>query len=79
MQTTIRGKVHEIIDRIDDESLLRQILDWLNQSQNSREGQLWNELTEEQRAETLKSLEESNEPENLITQDEMKKKHGKWL
>jgi len=79
METTIRDRVHKIIDQIDDERFLKQLLDWLDQSQEAKEGALWGRLTDEQKKETLKSLKESDNPDNLIAQDKMKKRHGKWL
>jgi uncharacterized protein YaaW (UPF0174 family) len=45
----------------------------------TKEGQLWNRLTEDEQDELLMTLEESENPENLISHEEMKKKHKKWL
>jgi hypothetical protein len=36
-------------------------------------------LTSEQETELLESLQESYDPTNWITHDDMKKKHAKWL
>jgi len=47
--------------------------------QSEKEGQLWNCLTIEDQEELLLVLEESEDPNNLISHDEMKKKHQKWL
>ena len=79
MEANVRARVHKIIDQIDDEFFLKQVLDWLDQSRNSKEGELWNNLSDKQRHETLKSLEESDDQDNLISQDDMKKRHRKWL
>jgi len=49
METTVRDRVHKIIDQIDDERFLKQLLDWLDQSQESKEGTLWGRLTDEQK------------------------------
>ena len=38
----------------------------------------WN-LTAEQKEELLASYEESFDPKNLISHEEVKKKHKKWL
>jgi len=46
---------------------------------STKEGQLWNRLTEDEQEELLMTLEESENPENLITHEEMKMKHKKWL
>jgi len=79
METNVREKVHKIIDQIDDENFLKQVLEWLGQNQNSTEEEIWNNLTEKQKEETYKSLKESDNPGNLISQQEMKKRHRKWL
>ena len=39
-----------------------------------KEGQLWNRLTEDEQEELLMTLEESENPENLISHEEMKHK-----
>jgi len=46
---------------------------------SSKEGDLWNKLTPEQQEEILLSLDESNDPNNLISNEEVKKNHKKWL
>ena len=43
------------------------------------EGKLWESLTIEDQSELLLALVESDNPVNLISQTEMKKKHQKWL
>jgi len=79
METTVRGRVYKIIDQIADEKFLKQLLDWLDQSQEAKEGALWGQLTDEQKKETLKSLKESDNPDNLISQEDLKKRHSEWL
>ncbi len=49
METTVRGRVYKIIDQIADEKFLKQLLDWLDQSQEAKEGALWGQLTDEQK------------------------------
>jgi hypothetical protein len=43
------------------------------------EGKLWESLTVEDQSELILALVESDNPENLISLTEMKKKHQKWL
>ena len=45
----------------------------------AKDGQLWNKLTIQEQEELLMTLEESNNHDYLISQDDMKKKHQKWL
>ena len=46
---------------------------------HSHEGELWNRLTTEEQQELLQAEKESEFPKNLISNEEMKKKHKKWL
>lgn len=79
MATSIKQKLHELIDQIDNESLLRQAYELIYKKNASKEGDLWNKLSQEQQEEILISLEESDDPENLISNEEVKRIHRKWL
>lgn len=79
MATSIKQKLHELIDQIDNESMLRQAYKLIYKKNVSKEGDLWNKLSREQQEEILCSLEESNDPENLISNEEVKRLHKKWL
>ncbi len=62
---------------MDNERLLQDFYDlFLRRSQNA-EGTLWNNLTTKEQEELLLSEEESNYKANLISHQEMKKKHHK--
>jgi len=43
------------------------------------DGKPWEKLDYEEQKKLLHALEESKSPENLISSDELKKKHKKWL
>jgi hypothetical protein len=75
----LKKHFHELIDKIDNEDLLFKFYDLMKRSSSSREGQLWNRLTKEEQEELLRSVEESENSENLISHEEMKRKHKKWL
>lgn len=79
MATSIKQKLHTLIDNIDNESLLTQVYELIYKKNSSKEGDLWSTLTPQQQQEVLLSLEESNDPTNLISNDEVKKNHKKWL
>jgi hypothetical protein len=79
MATSIKQKLHTLIDNIDNESLLTQVYELIYKKNSSKEGDLWNKLTPQQQEEVLLSLEESNEANNLISNDDVKKSHKKWL
>jgi len=46
---------------------------------SAKEAKLWERLTNQEREELLLTLEECEDPKNLISHDEMKKKHQKFL
>ena len=75
----LKKHFHQLIDKIDNEDLLFKFYDLMKRSSSSREGQLWNRLTKEEQEELLRSVEESENSENLISHEEMKSKHKKWL
>jgi len=79
MATSIKQKLHDLIEKSDNESLLNQVYELIYKKNSSKEGDLWSQLTSEQQAEVLLSLEESNDPNNLISQEEVKRTHKKWL
>lgn len=67
----LRSNLHKIVDRIEDERLLRAIYSFLNERENSQEGKMWASLTEEQRKEVLQSYEESDDDSNLISDEDL--------
>lgn len=75
----LKQNFHHLIDSIDNENLLINFYDIIKKRSSAIEGQLWNNLTNLEQEELLLSLEESKNPENLISHDEMIRKHKKWL
>ena len=75
----LKKNFHLLIDSIDNENLLISFYDLIKQRSSAREGQLWNRLTKAEQDELLLALEESDNPGNLISHDEMVAKHKKWL
>lgn len=71
----LKSDIHKILDRIENEQLLRTIYDFLKQGGNSQEGQIWKTLTEEQKKEVYLSYEESQDDKSLIDWDTVKKKY----
>ena len=63
----------------DNENLLIYFYDIIKRKFSAIVGQLWNDLTQQEQKELLLALEESENPKNLISQEEMRKKHAKWL
>ena len=75
----IRNNFHSLIDRIDNDPLLMKFYDLMIKSTSTKEGQLYEQLTDEQKNILLLAEEESNDPANLIPYKQQKKKHQKWL
>lgn len=79
MGTSIKQKLHDLIEKIDNESILNQVYELIYKKSSSKEGDLWSKLTPEQQKEVLLSLEESNNPDNLLSNEEVKRNHKRWL
>lgn len=62
----LRTNIHKMVDRIEDERLLRAINSFLEVRENSAESQVWNSLTQDQKKEVLDAYEESETDSNLI-------------
>lgn len=75
----LRKNLHILIDNIEDENLLINLYNLIKKRSSLNEGQLWNRLTLREQEEVLLALEESEIPENLISYEDMKEKHKKWL
>ena len=75
----LKKNFHLLIDSIDNENLLVSFYDLIKKRSSTKEGQLWGRLTNQEQEELLSALEESEYPENLISHEEMAKKHKKWL
>lgn len=71
----LRSNLHELIDKIENSSLLESLYDILLEHKDSKPGALWKSLSVEQKEEVLKAYEESNDPDNLIPHSKMKKKY----
>jgi hypothetical protein len=78
-RSDIKNKFHSLIEKIDNENLLMKFYDLMIQSATVEEGQLYAQLTDEQKDVLMLAEEESNDPANLISHIEQKKKHKKWL
>jgi hypothetical protein len=67
----LKANLHLLIDGIQNSKLLESLHDILTERKNSKEGQLWNALTESQRKEVLESFQESEDPNNLTPHSEI--------
>jgi hypothetical protein len=70
---------HHLIDSIDNDQLLLKFYELMKNRTSTKDGNIWTRLTKEEQEELLAAFEESKDQENLISQDDMMKKHKKWL
>jgi hypothetical protein len=62
----LKSNLHKLIDRIEDQRLLRAIYTLLESRGNSEAGRVWQQLTDEQKNEVLQAYDESKDGTNLI-------------
>ena len=75
----IKDDFHNLIEKIEDEAVLKGYYKLIQRLNNNQTGELWDSLSAEEKDELLLSYEESFDPKNLISHEEVKKQHGKWL
>ncbi len=75
----LKKNFHDLIDHIDNESILMSFYELMMRRTNSIDGKFWGSLTKEDQESLLLTLEECEQPYNLVDHEDMKKKHGKWL
>jgi hypothetical protein len=77
MQT--KEAFHKLIDAIEDKNMLDSYYHLIQQLNENQIGKLWCGLTTEQKSELILAYEESFDQKNLITNEEVKMQHEKWL
>ena len=75
----LKSNFHNLIDNINDESILSKFYDLLSRAKDTKEGFLWNKLSQKEQDELIQIERESSNPANLISNPEMQQKHKKWL
>ena len=75
----LKKNFHTLIDSIENESLLQNFYDLIRSKADSKNGQIWGRLNRNEQEELLIAFEESENSQNLIDNETMKKKHSKWL
>lgn len=74
-----RDELHKLIDKIEDESTINSYLALIKVLENKETGLLWNSLTEVEQQELLLSYHESFDTQNLVSHEQVKSQHSKWL
>lgn len=71
----LRSDLHKILDKIDNEQLLRSIYEFLKEQEQNEEGKIWRTLSDDQKQEVSKSNEEAANESNIKRWDDIKKKY----
>jgi hypothetical protein len=75
----LKNNFHHLIDSIENENLLQEFYELMLRKRASKDGKLWAMLSKDEIEELLLANEESENPDNLISHEDMKKKYSKWL
>ena len=67
----LKSDLRRILDKIEDEQLLRAIYSFLEKRESSEDGRMWRQLTDEQKKEVLQAYEESEDDANLIDDEDI--------
>ena len=74
-----KEEFHSLIDKIEDEEVLKGYFKLIQTLNDHQTGKLWDSLKSEEKEELLLSYEESLNPKNLVSHNDVKKQHDKWL
>ncbi|MDD4971407.1 MAG: hypothetical protein PHT07_18410 [Paludibacter sp.] len=75
----LKLNLHTLIEKINDDSFLLKCYTLILRMKDSKEGILWNKLSKEEQDEITLIEKESLDSSTLISNNDMKLKHKKWL
>jgi len=75
----IKDDFHHLIDAIEDEQLLKSYYQLIQSINSSSGGKLWGALNESEKQELLLAYDESFDEKNLLSHEQVKQQHEKWL
>lgn len=75
----LKANFHNLIDTINDESVLSKFYELLSRAKDKKEGLLWDRLSQKEKDELIIIEKESSDTANLISNNDMQQKHKKWL
>lgn len=70
-----REAFHKLIDKIENEEILKGYFELIQRLNGNQTGKLWDSLNAEEKNELLLSYEESFDPKNLVSHEEVKRQH----
>jgi len=74
-----KDQIHALVETIDDEEILTAYLQLIKNLANNKTGALWNSLTTDEEQDLISSYNESFDRDNLVSHEEVKSQHSKWL
>jgi hypothetical protein len=75
----LKDKILKLIDEVQDDTVLATFYNLLSAIQHSKEGTLWARLTVQEQEDLLRIEKDCYDSADLISHEEMLKKHRKWL
>lgn len=75
----LKNNLHQLIDSIDNKTVLNKFYDLILSAKNNTDGALWGKLSKEEQQELLLADAEADTPSNLIPHAQVHAKHKKWL
>ncbi|MFC2089236.1 hypothetical protein ACFLT1_00560 [Bacteroidota bacterium] len=78
-QSDIKNNFHHLIDEIDNDGLLMRFYELMKKSKGQKDGDLWNQLSDEQKDLLLLTEEQSRDPKKLIDHKTQIAKHKNRL
>ena len=75
----LKNNFHHLIDSIENENLLQKFYELMLLKRSTSAGKLWGKLSKEEINELLSANEECENPEYLISHDDVRQKYSKWL
>ena len=75
----IKTNFHKLIEHINNDKILTLFYDILENASKVKDGQLWNQLSDEERQELLRIDLETDDEKELIPHSKVQEKHRKWL
>lgn len=76
---TVKEKFHQLIDAIDNDEMLAAYFNLISQLKKQETGRQLLELSEEQKEELNLAYNESFLPAHLLSHEEVKSQHSRWL
>jgi hypothetical protein len=75
----IKDDFHHLIDSIEDEQLLQRYYRLIQTINDDQNGHLWNSLNEDEKEELMTAYKESFDSNNLVSHEQVKLQHERWL